>query len=51
VLDAFHCNSIHVDPANWNLLVSVRQMDSIFYVERSNGKVPVEHGQQGGVDR
>ena len=39
VLDAFHCNSIDIDPANGNLLVSARQMDSIFYIERSSGKV------------
>jgi hypothetical protein len=39
VLDAFHCNSIDIDPANGNLLVSARQMDSIFYIERSTGKV------------
>ena len=39
VYDVFHCNSIDVDPANGNLLVSAREMDSIFYIERSSGKV------------
>jgi Arylsulfotransferase (ASST) len=37
--DVFHCNSIDVDPANGNLLVSARQLDSIFYIERSTGKI------------
>ena len=37
--DVFHCNSIDVDPANGNLLVSAREMDSIFYVDRPTGKV------------
>jgi hypothetical protein len=39
VLDPFHCNSIDVDPANGNLLVSARNMDSVFYIDRSTGKV------------
>ncbi len=38
-LDAFHCNSIDIDPANGNLLVSARHMDSVFYVERPSGRV------------
>jgi Arylsulfotransferase (ASST) len=37
--DVFHCNSIDVDPSNGNLLVSAREMDSIFYVDRPTGKV------------
>jgi hypothetical protein len=39
VYDVFHCNSIDVDPANGNLLVSAREMDSLFYIEWSTGKV------------
>jgi hypothetical protein len=45
VADPFHCNSIDIDPAsgvdspNGNLLISSRDMDSIFYIERSSGKV------------
>jgi hypothetical protein len=39
VVDPIHCNSIDVDPANGNLLVSARQLNSIFYIERSTGKV------------
>jgi arylsulfotransferase ASST len=39
VYDVFHCNSIDVDPSNGNLLVSARQMDSIFYVDRPTGRV------------
>jgi Arylsulfotransferase (ASST) len=37
--DVYHCNSIDVDPANGNLLVSARGMDSVFYVEWPGGKV------------
>jgi hypothetical protein len=39
VVDPFHCNSIDVDPANGNLLVSSRHMDSVFYIEKSSGRV------------
>jgi hypothetical protein len=39
VLDVFHCNSIDIDPENGNLLVSARDMSSVFYIERSTGKV------------
>jgi hypothetical protein len=39
VIDTFHCNSIDVDPANGNLVVSARQMDSAFYIDRSTDKV------------
>jgi hypothetical protein len=39
LVDPFHCNSIDVDPKNGNLLVSARNMDSIFYVARSTGAV------------
>ena len=39
VADPFHCNSIDVDPANGNLLVSARDMDSIFYVDKLTGKI------------
>ncbi len=38
-VDAYHCNSIDVDPANGNLLVSSRNMDSVFYVERPSGVI------------
>jgi hypothetical protein len=38
VFDAFHCNSIDID-SKGNLLVSARNMDTVFYVERSSGKV------------
>jgi hypothetical protein len=39
VVDAFHCNSVDVDPANGNLLVSARNMDSVFYIDKETGKV------------
>jgi Arylsulfotransferase (ASST) len=39
VIDVFHCNSIDVDPASGNLLVSARYMNALFYVERSTGDV------------
>jgi len=34
--DVFHCNAIDVDPANQNLLVSARGMDSVFYIDKSS---------------
>jgi arylsulfate sulfotransferase len=39
VADPFHCNSIDIDPTNGNLLVSARNMDSVFYIERPSGDV------------
>ncbi len=38
-IDTFHCNSIDVEPSSGNLLVSARNMDSIFYIDRSSGAV------------
>jgi hypothetical protein len=35
----FHCNSVDVDPENGNLLVSARQANSFFYLERDGGNV------------
>jgi hypothetical protein len=37
--DTFHCNSIDVDPASGNLLVSARQANSIFYLEKPSGRI------------
>jgi hypothetical protein len=45
--EPFHCNAIDVDPANDNLLVSARHMDSIFYIEKSTKRVL---WKMGGVD-
>jgi hypothetical protein len=45
--DVYHCNSIDVDPANGNLLVSARGMDSVFYVDWPSGKV---RWKMGGAD-
>jgi hypothetical protein len=39
VADPYHCNSIDVDPSNGNLLVSGRDMDSIFYVDRATDRI------------
>jgi hypothetical protein len=39
VLDPFHCNSIDVDPTSGNLLISAREMNSIFTIEKSTGRV------------
>jgi hypothetical protein len=39
LVDPFHCNSIDVDFTSGNLLVSARNMDSVFYIERSTGKI------------
>jgi hypothetical protein len=38
VVETFHCNSIDVDEAG-NLLVSARDMDALFYVERATGQI------------
>jgi WD40 repeat protein len=38
-VDPFHCNSVDVDPANGNLLVSARDMNAVFYVDRSTSAV------------
>jgi hypothetical protein len=37
--DTFHCNAIDEDPANGNLLVSGREMDSVFYIDKTTKKV------------
>jgi arylsulfotransferase ASST len=40
VVDPFHCNSIDLDPnGNGNLLVSARNMDSVFYIDRMSSAV------------
>jgi hypothetical protein len=39
VADVFHCNSVDVDPANGNLLISARHTDSVFYVDRVTGNI------------
>lgn len=39
VVDPFHCNSVDVDPANGNLLVSARELDSIFYIDKRTGAI------------
>jgi hypothetical protein len=40
----FHCNSVDVDPNNGNLLVSARQTNSFFYVEKATGKIAWKMG-------
>jgi hypothetical protein len=47
VAEPFHCNSIDIDPANGNLLVSARHMDSVFYVEKTSGRVLWKMGGAG----
>jgi hypothetical protein len=39
IWDLFHCNSIDVNPANGNLLVSARNMDAVFEIDRSTGLI------------
>jgi hypothetical protein len=39
VVDPYHCNSVDVDPATGDLLVSARNADSVFYVERATGAI------------
>jgi Arylsulfotransferase (ASST) len=38
-VDAFHCDSIDVEPASGDLLVSAAHMSSIFYIDRPTGAV------------
>jgi hypothetical protein len=38
-VDVFHCNSIDVDKADGSLLVSARNMSSVFYIDRSSKAV------------
>jgi hypothetical protein len=45
LMQPFHCNSIDVDDLG-NLLVSARNMDSVFYVERPSGRVLWKVGGQ-----
>jgi hypothetical protein len=44
VVDSFHCNSIDVEPGTGNLLVSARNMDSVFYIERKTGTIQWKMG-------
>jgi hypothetical protein len=37
--DVWHCNSIDIDPANGNLLVSSRNMNSVFYIDKKTKAV------------
>jgi hypothetical protein len=39
VAETFHCNSIDVDETTGNILLSARDMDSVFYIERRSGKI------------
>jgi Arylsulfotransferase (ASST) len=43
VVDALHCNAIDMDPnsdgGNGNFLMSARNMDAVWYVEKSTGKI------------
>jgi hypothetical protein len=39
VVDTYHCNSIDVDKGNGNLLVSARNMDSIWYIDKETKDV------------
>jgi hypothetical protein len=38
-IDVYHCNSIDIDRANGNFLVSARQMSSVFYIDAPTGNV------------
>jgi hypothetical protein len=48
VVDAFHCNSIDVDPSG-NLLVSARNMDTVFLVSRQPGTLGTVVWKMGGA--
>jgi hypothetical protein len=39
VADVFHCNSIDVEPGTGNLLVSARNMDSVFFIDKKTSAV------------
>jgi Arylsulfotransferase (ASST) len=39
IAETFHCNSIDVDESTGNVLLSARDMDSVFYIERPSGRV------------
>ncbi len=49
VYDLFHCDSIDVDPANGNLLISARNMSSVFYIDRAPDGGSVAW-KMGGID-
>ncbi len=38
-VDAFHCNSVDVDPPTGNLLISARNTNSVFFVDKASGAV------------
>jgi Arylsulfotransferase (ASST) len=38
IVDPFHCNSIDIDPTG-NILLSGRDMNALFYIQRSSGKI------------
>ncbi len=39
LVDTFHANSIDVDPSTGNLLVSMRNLDALLYIDKTTGKV------------
>jgi hypothetical protein len=39
IVDTEHLNSIDVDPANGNILVSARDTNALFYIDRTTGKI------------
>ncbi len=39
LVDVFHCNSVDLDVATGNLLVSARDTDALFYVDKKTGRV------------
>ncbi len=38
-VEPFHCNAIDVDPTTGDIIVSARHMSSVFYIEKSTGRV------------
>jgi hypothetical protein len=39
LIDVYHCNSIDVDPANGNLLISMRNANTVFYMTWPEGDI------------
>jgi hypothetical protein len=39
IIGVYHCNSLDIDPANGNILVSLRNLDSVMYIEKATHKI------------
>lgn len=39
IYDVFHCNSVDVDPASGNVLLSVRHADAVYLIDKTSGSI------------